>query len=244
VKYYLIGFFIFLFVIEKIFPLRTRQKSIVNRTIVNAAVSVLSYAAAYFFVVPMISLGRSHSPGWITNPLLAFLLFDSTFYYWHWLNHKVAVFWRFHNVHHSDLDLDVTTSFRFHFVEVAYSGIFRFLQAYLIGAPFEAFVLYQTVFQAATYFHHSNWRLPLPLEKILELVFVTPRMHGIHHVHTRAQTDSNYGVVFSFWDRLHGTKSAGFAQGTIGVPGYSTEADQKLYSLIAAPFRIQKKYWP
>ena len=74
-------------------------------------------------------------------------------------------------------------------------------------------------------------------------VIVTPRLHGIHHANTRLQTDSNYSVVFSIWDRFHNTLTATFEQSPIGVPGYSGGEDQKLYSLILNPFRRQKAYW-
>src|SRR5882672_4268877 len=140
-----------------------------------------------------------------TRFVLSFLLMDLTFYWWHVANHRVPFLWRFHNVHHTDPDLDVSTGFRFHFGEVAMSAAFRVAQVTLIGISGPVFAVYELVFQANTLFHHSNVRLPIWLERALNKVLVTPRMHGIHHSQVQRETNSNYGVVFPWWDRLHRT---------------------------------------
>lgn len=244
----LISIFVFLFVIEKFFPLRGRKGSIVKRSLLNISVSVMSYAVAFLCVAPAIQIGREHSIFSFQSGVIAFLLFDVTFYYWHWLNHKIPLLWRFHNVHHFDGDLDVTTAFRFHFVEVGYSSVFRFVQAVLIGAPVEVFALYEFVFQLATFFHHSNWKLPINLEKYLSFVFVTPRVHGIHHSQVKGETNSNYSVIFSFWDRLHKTFVGHIPQKeiVIGVPAYTYNIEDEVdgfVDIVAAPFFKQKDYW-
>ena len=105
--------------------------------------------------------------------------------------HRVPLFWRFHNVHHVDPDVDVTTATRFHVGEIAASAGVRALQIGIIGISWPAYLLYEIVFQAAALFHHSNVRLPLSMEKGVNLVFVTPRMHGIHHSQFRNETNSN-----------------------------------------------------
>ena len=104
---------------------------------------------------------------------LGVLLLDLSFYYWHVANHRIPFLWRFHNVHHIDPDLDVTTAFRFHFGEVAMSVVFRVLQVALIGVPAVLFAAYEVIFQANTAFHHSNVRLPIGLERSLNKLFVT-----------------------------------------------------------------------
>ena len=128
---------------------------------------------------------------------------DLTFYYWHRLNHTRPLLWRFHNVHHADPDMDVTTSFRFHWGEVLYSTVFRLLQVGLIGVSPLTYLVYEVVFNGATMFHHSNLRLPVAWERRLNRVFVTPRMHGVHHSAVGPETNSNYSVIFSWWDRLN-----------------------------------------
>lgn len=177
--------------------------------------------------------------------MAGFLLLDLSFYYWHIANHKIPLLWRFHNIHHIDPDLDVSTGFRFHPGEVALSTVFRAIQVALIGASAGTFVIYEALFQMGTFFHHSNLRLPLHLEWALNLIFVTPRMHGIHHSNFRTETDSNYSVVFSIWDRLHRTIGLGIAQEDIdiGVPGYMREKDNCLKQVMIFPFIPQREYW-
>jgi sterol desaturase/sphingolipid hydroxylase (fatty acid hydroxylase superfamily) len=107
------------------------------------------------------------------------------------------------------------------------------------------FVAYELAFQANTLFHHSNVRLPIGIERLLNVVLVTPRMHGIHHSQVGEETNSNYSVVFSWWDRLHRTAGLNVPQSAIaiGVPGYSVPEDNGLRSALLLPFRRQRDYW-
>ena len=177
--------------------------------------------------------------------IVAFLLMDLTFYWWHVANHRVPFLWRFHNVHHIDPDLDVSTAFRFHFGEVALSAAFRAAQVGVIGPPLWLLVAYEAAFQANTMFHHSNVRLPPRLERLLNGVLVTPRMHGIHHSQVAGETNSNYSVVFSWWDRLHRTFGVDVPQEriVIGVPAYAAPEDNTLPNVLLLPFRRQRDYW-
>jgi sterol desaturase/sphingolipid hydroxylase (fatty acid hydroxylase superfamily) len=178
--------------------------------------------------------------------ILGFLWMDLTFYWWHIANHRIPFLWRFHNVHHIDPDLDVSTGFRFHFGEVAMSAAFRAIQVAAIGISAPAFAAYEIVFQANTLFHHSNVRLPIGLERLLNRLIVTPRMHGIHHSQIQRETNSNYGVVFPWWDRLHRTLGLNIPQSEIkiGVPGYSRPEDNRFMNAFLMPFRKQREYWP
>ena len=107
------------------------------------------------------------------------------------------------------------------------------------------YVAYGITFQLCTLFHHSNLRLPLRLERLLNSVVVTPRMHGIHHSVVAAETNSNYSVVFRFWDLINGSLRLGVGQSdiTIGVAGYSAPSDNGVWTLLAMPFRKQRDYW-
>jgi len=176
---------------------------------------------------------------------IGFVLMDLAFYWWHRANHRIRLLWRFHNVHHIDLDLDVSTSFRFHFGEIAYSSVFRVTQVLLIGADPLTYAVYETVFSAETMFHHSNIRLPLKLERLVNKLIVTPRMHGIHHSAVAGETNSNYSVIFPWWDRLSRTLTLNVPQASIriGVPGYQAPEDNRLWNLVAMPFIRQKRYW-
>jgi sterol desaturase/sphingolipid hydroxylase (fatty acid hydroxylase superfamily) len=219
--------------------------SIPSAVILRLAIFPIGYSAAvwaksaHFGVFNLLPLPSSVSYA------LIFLVMDLSFYYWHVLNHKTLILWRFHNVHHMDLDLDVSTAFRFHFGELLFSIAFRGMQVIMLGVPPALFFIYEGFFQAATEFHHSNLRLPIRLERLLVLIVVTPRMHGIHHSIVQQETDSNFSTIFSFWDRLHSTVRLNIAQKdiTIGVPAYQALSHQNLASLLSLPFRAQKEYW-
>jgi sterol desaturase/sphingolipid hydroxylase (fatty acid hydroxylase superfamily) len=246
-----------LFLLERARPLRRPKERLLPRLLVNIAISATAFAAAAAFVRPAAAavLGFTQSESFGVVPLMgltgafeimaAFLLLDLSFYYWHVANHRIQFLWRFHNVHHIDPDLDVTTAFRFHFVEVAFSAGFRAVQVLLIGPSLAAFVVYEIAFQLGTLFHHSNLRIALPIERALNVAFVTPRMHGIHHSDIRAENLTNFGVVFSWWDRLHRTLCLNVPQAevTIGIPGYSSREDNALWRSWRMPFRAQRDYW-
>jgi sterol desaturase/sphingolipid hydroxylase (fatty acid hydroxylase superfamily) len=177
--------------------------------------------------------------------IAGFLLLDLTFYYWHRANHGFAILWRFHNVHHIDPDLDASTAFRFHFGEVLYSTGFRALQVSLLGISPAVLIIYEIVFQCATIFHHSNIRIPIRVERWLNKIVVTPRMHGIHHSIVENETNSNYSVVFRWWDAVHRSLRLNIHQSgiIIGVAGYQASADNTLLKLFALPFLRQREYW-
>lgn len=252
-----LGIFAALFVLEKFFPLRKRTAGLVSRLVVNGAISALVLLVALTVVRPFAlrslhwsmekPFGLLHLwtlPIW-AEFILGFLLLDLGFYYWHLLNHKSRILWRFHNVHHIDPDLDISTGFRFHFGEVLFSTVFRVVQVSLIGVSPVTFVVYELIFQANTLFHHSNLRLPISIERLLNLLLVTPRMHGIHHSQVKRETNSNYGVVFPWWDRLHRTLGLNVSQSEIkiGVPAYSAAEDNKLWRTVTLPFMKQRDYW-
>jgi len=187
------GLLVLLFVLERFFPLRKSMRSLVPRIVVNLVISALSFIAAVTLVKPAAqsalrwsdtkSFGLVHLvalPEW-AQFAISFLLMDLAFYYWHLANHRLPFLWRFHNVHHIDPDLDVSTAFRFHFGEIALSSCFAIVQVSLIGISAWAFAAYQLAFQAEVVFHHSNLRLPIGFERLLSKVIVTPRMHGIHY---------------------------------------------------------------
>jgi sterol desaturase/sphingolipid hydroxylase (fatty acid hydroxylase superfamily) len=251
------GYIAALFVAERLRPLRRPTRALAERLPVNLAFGLIAAATVAAVVTPVamrvMTESRLHRSGIVprlplSRPaefLLVFLLMDATFYWWHRANHRLPFLWRFHVTHHIDPDLDVTTAFRFHFGELALSAGFRVLQIGLIAPSLPAYLLYEAVFQAGTLFHHSNLRLPKEMDRRFNLLIVTPRMHGIHHSQVREETNSNYGTVFSFWDRLHRTLRRGVPQReiAIGVPGYSLPDDNRLFSVLAFPFLRQRGYW-
>jgi sterol desaturase/sphingolipid hydroxylase (fatty acid hydroxylase superfamily) len=253
----LVGAALLLFLLERLVPLRAAKARLLGRLLVNLAFSALALAAATLLIGPAVEASFDAPAGRrlgllsllaLPAPLAAvvgFLAMDLSFYYWHLLNHRVPLLWRFHNVHHMDPDLDVSTALRFHFGEIAFSAGFRIVQILAIGVSPWLYAGYEIVFQANTLFHHSNVRLPIRFERSLNQVLVTPRMHGIHHSQVQRETNSNYGVVFPWWDRLHRTLGLNVPQSaiTIGVAGYSRPEDNRFWRALWIPFRSQRDYW-
>src|SRR2546426_2122602 len=251
------GFFLFLLLLEALFPLRHRTRALVRRLVTNLCVSAFAFAVAAGIVRPVgLSLAdwTSARPFGLLHIValpaavqlgLAFLLMDLTFYYWHLANHVIPGLWRFHNVHHIDPDLDVSTALRFHVGEVLLSTGFRVIQVGLIGLSPLMYMIYESVFQGSTLFQHSNVRLPLRAERLLNKVLVTPRMHGIHHSVVAGETNANYSTVFSWWDRLHRSLRLDIPQSAlvIGIPAYHEPVDNTLWNVLVLPFRTQRAYW-
>jgi sterol desaturase/sphingolipid hydroxylase (fatty acid hydroxylase superfamily) len=243
--------------LEWLSPIRPRRADWKARWFTNAALSILVYGVAAACVRPAVFFTLQNTQGhqWgilpglgfsgVVGLVVGFLFLDLSFYFWHRLNHEWAFLWRFHNVHHLDPGLDVTTGFRFHFVEVLLSSVFRVLQVFVIGPDLATVLFYEAVFQGATFFHHSNIKIPERLSRLIDFVLVTPRMHTVHHSMDRRQAFSNYSVVFSFWDRVLRTyRATGNLESIrIGIPAYSESADNQLARLMRLPFEAQRDYW-
>lgn len=247
--------FLLLLALEQAFPLRKAKRPLRQRLVVNACVGALALIAAASLVKPVGSaflqygseFGLLSLVAWPESAqwMVGFLLLDLSFYYWHRANHASRFLWRFHNAHHIDPDLDVSTAFRFHFLEIGFSAAFRALQVMLIGGSPGLFIAYEFVFQLNTLFQHSNVRLPIVVERWLSLVLVTPRMHGIHHSQVREENNSNWSSVLSCWDRLHGTLCLNLPQLQIeiGIAGYLLPEDNRVGNILIMPFRVQRDYW-
>lgn len=253
----LVFLFIILLIIEHFLPLRKRKHPFLQRFLVNMSMTAFVFLIGSLVVKNAASrtsewvfdnsyglISLIDMPLWI-QIVIGILLMDLTFYYWHWANHNIYLLWRFHNVHHIDPDLDVSTSFRFHLVEILYSTAFRILQVFVLGVAPLSYVIYGTLFAYATMFHHSNINLPLGFERVLNKIIVTPRMHGIHHSAVKLETNSNYSVIFRWWDWLHKTLILNIPQQAIqiGVPAYQRQKDNRLWNLLKMPFISQRKYW-
>jgi len=245
------------FVAEQRHPLRARARPLGERLRTNAAMVALAALTLRLAMVPValaVAAGGERAGvgllRWLPLPpaiaaILGFLLLDWTVYAWHRLNHRAPLLWRFHLVHHTDLDLDVSTAFRFHVGELLLSTGWRSAQIVLLGVGPGLVLIYEAAMEAATAFHHSNWRLRVALERGLDVVLVTPRMHGIHHSVLEAETNSNWSVIFSWWDRLHRTKRDGVANEalTIGLPAYRDPRELGVVRLLALPFVRQRNVW-
>jgi sterol desaturase/sphingolipid hydroxylase (fatty acid hydroxylase superfamily) len=196
-------------------------------------------------VVPITAWANMHDLGlrpawWGGWPGLVadVLLLDLWIYWWHRANHELGFLWRFHSVHHFDELLDSTSALRFHFGEVFLSALARMPVILVLGMPLASVITFEALVMVAAIFHHSDARLPQKLEAALARVVITPSIHWVHHHAIRADTDSNYGTIFSFWDPLFRSRSRTrrWSEMPIGVEGAH---EKPFLRLLTAPFERQ-----
>ena len=173
--------------------------------------------------------------GWL-GLLFDIVILDFMIYWWHRANHVFPLLWRFHQVHHLDQFLDATSSVRFHFGEVLLSAFFRACVILVLGIPMTSVLVFEAMVLAAAAFHHSNMRLHSGLEGAIACVFITPSIHWVHHHAMRADTDSNYGTLFSLWDRSFRSKSSNPRRPDMAM-GVEAREDEGFLALLVIPFR-------
>lgn len=161
----------------------------------------------------------------------------------HFIEHKVKPLWMIHLVHHTDHKVDTTTANRHHPLESVIRYAFTLLGVFIIGAPIGIVMLYQSMSIVATQFSHANIRLPRKVDKALSYVLVSPDMHKVHHHYVLPYTDSNYGNIFSIWDRLLGTYMEFDRDKLIyGVDVFPNEKENgNVWSLLKQPFQKYQK---
>ena len=187
---------------------------------------------------------------WIPNlPLWAYIMLGVLLldfigaYLAHYTEHKVKPLWMVHLVHHTDHNVDTTTANRHHPLESVIRFLFTLIGVFIIGAPIAIVMLYQSLSLVATQFTHANIKLPKKVDKLMSYVLVSPDMHKVHHHYMLPYTDSNYGNIFSIWDRLFGTFMV--LERTSIVYGVDTfpdeEANGKISVLLKQPFHKYRK---
>jgi sterol desaturase/sphingolipid hydroxylase (fatty acid hydroxylase superfamily) len=144
-------------------------------------------------------------PLWLELLLAVMALDLIAQYFVHFLLHKVSFMWRFHIVHHSDTAVDVTTGTRHHPGDFILREIFALLAIVLFGMPVAFYLIYRILTIFFTYFSHANLDLPIWIDRVISYIFISPNMHKFHHHYVRPWTDTNYGNIFSLWDRIFGT---------------------------------------
>lgn len=183
-------------------------------------------------------------PSWL-EMALAVIVLDFALWLQHLISHKVPLLWRLHQMHHSDVDIDVTTAIRFHPVEIALSMIWKIVWVAAFGVSVIAVIAFEIILNGCAMFNHANLALPGWLDRVLRLLIVTPDMHRVHHSIDRREHDSNYGFNLSLWDRLFGTYQAeprlGHQGMVIGLRPYQSENPTKLGWSLWLPFARQPK---
>jgi sterol desaturase/sphingolipid hydroxylase (fatty acid hydroxylase superfamily) len=174
----------------------------------------------------------------LVSIFIGVLALDFSSWLVHLVMHKVPVLWRFHLIHHSDTNVDVTTGLRHHPGDSLLRGIFFLMLIFISGAPMYSVMIYQTLVVLATAFTHANISLPVKLDKALSYILISPNMHKVHHHWKQPYTDSNYGAVFSIWDRLLGTfTSLNIKDVRYGLDRYyPEEKDENVMELLKKPF--------
>ena len=161
----------------------------------------------------------------------------------HWVEHKTPLLWRLHLIHHSDTTVDTTSANRHHPGESVVRFVFTTLAVVVAGVPMWMVFLYQALSVVLSQFNHANIALPPAIDRAIGWVFVSPDMHKVHHHFVLPYTDSNYGNVFSVWDRLFGTLMT--MERAQVVYGIDTHMDPKEHGTVGAlltmPFRPYRK---
>ena len=182
-------------------------------------------------------------PMWL-EVALAVVLLDLAIYGQHVLFHFVPVLWRFHRMHHADLDVDVTTGTRFHPIEVFLSFGIKFAVVVSIGASPLSVLIFEILLNATSLFNHSNVRLPARIEPLVRLFVVTPDMHRVHHSIVNRETNSNFGFNLPWWDWLFRTyrpqPQAGHDSMTMGIDRFRDPKELRLDRMLTRPFRDDK----
>ncbi|MDP2504645.1 sterol desaturase family protein [Oceanobacter sp. 3_MG-2023] len=217
--------------------------------VLNSLILRLLFPAA---AVGIALLAEQHHWGLLHTPLLeqlpsplllvaTILLLDYLIWAQHRVFHAVPLLWRLHRMHHTDLDIDVTTALRFHPLEILLSMLIKTAVITLLGLPALAVLLFEILLNASAMFNHANIRLPDRLDRHLRRIIVTPDMHRVHHSWHPAETHSNFGFFLSVWDQLFGTyvpqPKDGHLNMTIGLKQYRQPQDSRIDQLLIQPFR-------
>lgn len=237
---------------EVIAPRRPLQDSKYRRWCINLSLIVIGTAVVklLFPILPVALAQSAETRGWgLFNTvavapwlkiLLSIIILDFIIYLQHTLFHHTPVLWRLHRMHHTDLDLDVTSGNRFHPLEIIVSMLIKMAAVLLLGVPPLAVLAFEVILNASSMFNHGNIRLPDRVDRLLRLFIVTPDMHRVHHSTVVRETNSNFGFNLPWWDRLCGTyrpqPEKGHPGMTIGLKEYRDPEKLTLTRLLVQPF--------
>jgi sterol desaturase/sphingolipid hydroxylase (fatty acid hydroxylase superfamily) len=204
--------FVCLYVVEHIIPARKiilGKKHDLENMMIGALNLVIVFSGGYF-LGKLFMAGRPHHFGLLNlfiipqalSLTLQVILIDLVMYWWHRINHLIPLFWRFHKFHHGDEQMNSTTALRFHPAEQLLSSLMKLALFPVMGLTTTGILIYGFLFFPVILIHHSNICVSEKTDHIYRKFFVSPLMHRTHHSRIKQETDSNYGSVFPFWDRL------------------------------------------
>jgi sterol desaturase/sphingolipid hydroxylase (fatty acid hydroxylase superfamily) len=179
-------------------------------------------------------LNAIDAPSWLALPVSVVAL-DLVSYAWHRANHVFPLLWRFHQVHHSDRAFTASTGVRFHPGELLLSLPLRLAMVVALGAPAAGVIVFEVVFTLANLLEHGDIDYPCRLERSIERLFVTPALHRRHHGKEGRQLGSNFGTIFSLWDRLLGTYGESTSAARVDIGLAQIREDLALFGALALP---------
>jgi sterol desaturase/sphingolipid hydroxylase (fatty acid hydroxylase superfamily) len=245
----IVCFLAFFLLLESYLPYATHYQNRwkhTRRNLVLVLIAFLSNGLAGLWYAYWLDLIRQNAWGLLNvfpvsrmiGIILGLFLIDLDSYAGHIVVHKVPVFWRFHRVHHSDNELDSTSSLRFHPLEIFFQLIWRTITFALLGISLESFILFLTISIPLLFIQHANIRFHQRIEKLAGWVFVTSSWHKVHHSDEQLYTDSHYSNVFTIWDRIFGThhKDVEIEKLRWGLKELNEDVDQTVKKQILLPF--------
>ena len=259
-----LAFFIVVFaamaIAEASAPRRARALDRAARWPGNLAIAAINTALVRV-LIPATAVGaamvaRRHEIGvlnWLALPrgvalVVAVAALDLAIYLQHVMFHAVPILWRVHRMHHTDLDIDVTTGLRFHPIETILSMLIKIGAVIAIGAPPVAVLAFEVLLNANSMFNHGNLAISERTDRWLRWIVVTPDMHRVHHSIVRDETNSNFGFNLPWWDRVMGTYRAEPAAGqiamTIGIDQFRSPQESGLMRMLTQPVREDAGQYP
>ncbi len=238
---------------ELLWPRRVLRFSRLRRWPSNYGISVLN-SVMLSLLLPVLAVGAAlwaEQQGWglfnrlalpaaLTIPLFV-ILFDLAIYWQHRLYHRIPWLWRMHRMHHADGDFDASTGIRFHPLSILISMLIKIAIVLMLGPPALAVLLAEIILNVTAVFNHGNIHIPPSIDSKLRLLLVTPDMHRVHHSTVEAETNSNFGFNFPWWDRLFGSyresPEAGHVDMKIGVQGFAGKGEISIGPMLTHPFR-------
>ena len=249
---FFLGILLIMFFWERFAPRRRLTTSKITRWVSNLGL-VLIDAMTVRLVFPTALAGIAliaQQNGWglfnqfelpsLLKIIFSILILDFAIYLQHVMFHVIPLLWRLHMVHHTDMDIDVTTGVRFHPIEIILSMGIKTITVILTGAPSLAVLIFEILLNGTSMFNHGNVRYSQQIDSLLRLLVVTPEMHRVHHSTIRWESNSNLGFNFPWWDRLFGTyrpqPAKGHVEMTLGLDQYKEPQKLTLPWLIILPF--------
>jgi len=214
---FFLSILIILIMAEILFPKKKRIYNRKDRWITNGLITLINTASVNIvhIAIPLIAIVAAidvsngkmglfniiNFPIWI-EIILTVIILDFIIWGQHLLSHKIPFVWRFHRMHHTDRDLDVTTAVRFHPFEIIFSMFIKITSIYILGASAIAVIIFEIMLNGMAMFNHANLRIPFRIENILRKFIVTPDLHRIHHSIYIDEHNKNFGFSLSIWDKI------------------------------------------